>query len=162
MPYTPYPYDDGDWVPERLESPSIAIAVRFMYAGACLEILATIVNVLRIHSLTGPLMSRFPNATVGQVHDAEVFGGVITVIGGLISAGIWCWMARANGAGRGWARIVATLLFAACALVTLLVLMAGDVEASIGSGLNLVVATCATAFLWRRDASQYIAQARGW
>ena len=39
-------------------------------------------------------------------------GMAIGVISGLIGAGLWLWMAVANGKGKNWARIVATILFA--------------------------------------------------
>ena len=39
-------------------------------------------------------------------------GMAIGVISGLIGAGLWLWMAVANGKGKNWALIVATILFA--------------------------------------------------
>ena len=47
-----------------------------------------------------------------QVHNAEVAAVVTSVIGGVIAVGLWLWMAWANGRGRRWARIVATVFFA--------------------------------------------------
>lgn len=160
--YTPYPFDEDYWVPEQEESSSIAVAVKFMYAGAGLEIVGIIINVLRAGSLSGTIMSRFPNYSVSQVHSVEEIYVVLTTIGGLIGVGIWVWMARANAAGRGWARIVATLLFAINSLFTLLLLLAGDPRISIAAGLNWLIALCATAFLWRSDASRFYAQSRHW
>ncbi len=38
---------------------------------------------------------------------------------GLLAVGLWIWMARANSAGKSWARIAATALFAINTLAVL-------------------------------------------
>ena len=35
----------------------------------------------------------------------------LEIVLGLVAAALWLWMARANGHGRSWARILATVLF---------------------------------------------------
>jgi hypothetical protein len=35
----------------------------------------------------------------------------VWVLGGLVVTALWLWMARANGQGRNWARILSTVLF---------------------------------------------------
>ena len=35
----------------------------------------------------------------------------LEIVLGLVAAALWLWMARANGHGRNWARILSTVLF---------------------------------------------------
>ena len=35
----------------------------------------------------------------------------VTIVFGLVVIALWLWMARANGQGRNWARILSTVLF---------------------------------------------------
>ena len=49
------------------------------------------------HSLTSP--------------QAGPFVITVWIVFGLIAIALWLWMARANGQGRNWARIVSTVLF---------------------------------------------------
>ncbi len=40
----------------------------------------------------------------------------LTIVSGLVVPAVWVWMARANGQGRNWARILSTALFALATL----------------------------------------------
>jgi hypothetical protein len=40
----------------------------------------------------------------------------VVVVSGLVPIVLWLWMARANGQGRNWARILSTVLFALATL----------------------------------------------
>lgn len=48
----------------------------------------------------------------GAINSVIALGMGMAVVFGLIGAGLWLWMAKANGDGRSWARIVATVFFA--------------------------------------------------
>ena len=84
---------------------------------------------------------------------------VTGIVVGVIAVGLWLWMAAANGAGKSWARIVATVLGALGALSAVLSLTTGT---GITIALQLVILVLAVAILvllWRPASSAYF-QAR--
>jgi hypothetical protein len=112
--YEPYPATGSaqEQQPERPTPPrAVLTAVRLMYAGAALELVAVIVAVVSTHSLQSTILGKHPGYTAAQLHDAEVARTVILIIGALIAIGLWLWMARANGRGHSWARVVSAVLF---------------------------------------------------
>ena len=110
--YQPYPTPGPAQEPEQIRPPrSVLKAVKLMYAGAALEVIAVIIAVVTIGSLKSAILARHPAYTAAQMHSAEVARTVPLVIGGLIAIGLWLWMAWANGKGRSWARIVSAVFF---------------------------------------------------
>jgi len=110
--YEPYPTSGPAQKPERIQPPnSVVNAVRLMYAGAALEVLAVIIALVTIGSLKSAILARHPAYTAAQLHTAEAARTVPLVIGGVIAVGLWLWMAWANGKGRNWARIVSAVFF---------------------------------------------------
>jgi len=110
--YQPYPTPGPAQEPEQIRPPrSVLNAVKLMYAGAALEVIAVIIAVVTIGSLKSAILARHPAYTAAQMHSAEVARTVPLVIGGLIAIGLWLWMAWANGKGRSWARIVSAVFF---------------------------------------------------
>ena len=110
--YQPYPTPGPAQEPEQIRPPrSVLKAVKLMYAGAALEVIAVIIAVVTIGSLKSAILARHPAYTAAQLHSAEVARTVPLVIGGLIAIGLWLWMAWANGKGRSWARIVSAVFF---------------------------------------------------
>lgn len=93
---------------------SIAQAVKLMYVGAALSLLGIIVTFLE----KGAIRDAVENSTAGktmtpdELDSAVTLGLVSGIVAGLIGVALWLWMARANGRGRKWARIVATVFFA--------------------------------------------------
>jgi hypothetical protein len=112
--YEPYPTSTSGHTqePVRAEPPrSVLNAVKLMYAGAALSAIVVIVAIATTGSLKASILSKYPNYTSAQVHQAEVGYIAIEAIGGLIAIGLWLWMAWANRGGRSWARIVSAVLF---------------------------------------------------
>jgi hypothetical protein len=110
--YQPYPTPGPAQEPEQIRPPrSVLNAVKLMYAGAALEVIAVIIAVVTIGSLKSAILARHSAYTAAQLHSAEVARTVPLVIGGLIAIGLWLWMAWANGKGRSWARIVSAVFF---------------------------------------------------
>ncbi len=164
MSYEPYPTTGGDQLPRQRPPapPSIQTAVKLMYAGAALSALGFIVGLATIGSLKKDIINASTKPlTAAQLHAAEVFGVATIVILGLIGIGLWLWMARANGAGKSWARRVAAVLFG---LNTLGLLSAIARPNAFGTKifdiLGWLVGLGATIFLWRSDSSEYFAQSR--
>jgi hypothetical protein len=164
MSYQPYPTGGPDQLPQQRPPapPSIRTAVRLMYVGAGLAALGFIVGLVTIGSLKQDIINASTKPlTTAQLHAAEVIGVATIVILGLIGIGLWLWMARANGAGKSWARIVASVLFG---LNTLGLLAAVARPNAIGTKifdiLGWAVGLGATIFLWRRDSSDFFAANR--
>ena len=105
--FAPYPTSGPAQDPEQIQPPrSVLNAVKLMYAGAALEVLAVIIAVVTIGSLKSAVLGKHPAYTAASLHTAEVARTVPLVIGGLIAIGLWLWMAWANGKGQGWVRDV--------------------------------------------------------
>ena len=97
--------------PLRPSAPaSVLNAVKLMYAAAAVSSVALIISVTLIGNAKAALRTANPGLTAAQVRDLN---GLITlaIVSGLVVAALWLWMARANGQGRNWARILATVLF---------------------------------------------------
>jgi hypothetical protein len=110
--YEPHPTSGPAPEPEQIEPPrSVLNAVKLMYTGAALEVLALIIAVVTIGSLKSAIVARHPAYTAARLHTAEVARTVPLVIGALIATGLWLWMAWANGRGRSWARVVSAVFF---------------------------------------------------
>jgi hypothetical protein len=111
--YQPYPSSPSQVPgPVDAEPPnSVRNAVRLMYAGAALSVVVVIVTLVTIASLKHGILSRHPDYTAAQRHNAEIAVIVTSVIGGLIAVSLWLWMAWANRRGRNWARIVSAVFF---------------------------------------------------
>src|ERR1700733_10987208 len=143
--------------PQRPAAPtSVQTAVKLMYAGAALSLIELVVSLVTISSLKTAILKKFPHYTSTQVHSAEVAIVVGVVIEAVIAIGLWLWMARANGAGRNYARITGTVLFGVYTLFLLLDLR----RPSVGIGLIFAALVWlgglgAVIMLWRRESSEY-------
>jgi hypothetical protein len=110
--YQPYPASEPAPGPPPIQPPrSVLNAVRLMYAGAALELLALVIAVVTRHSLKLAILIRHPLYSPAQVHHAETARIVPLVIGALIAIGLWLWMAWANSRGRNWARVLSAVFF---------------------------------------------------
>jgi hypothetical protein len=88
-------------------------------------------------------------------------GTAVAVIIGLISVGLWVWMAVMNRKGRSWARIVATVLGGLNIVFTVIGLTQ---DVGIGTIVNIVTIVLAAAILWllyRPESSAYYAAMSG-
>ena len=114
MSYQPYP--GGTQMPEPAERPpvpqSITRAVQLMYAGAVASLLGIVIALTTLSSIKSQIISRNPSLTTTQVNNAEHVAIGILIASGLIGAALWLWMAQSSKAGKNWARIVSTVLFA--------------------------------------------------
>jgi hypothetical protein len=90
--------------------PSIRSAVRLMLAGAAVEALALILELLAYGSFLHTDIG-FVQLTPGQLHLAEDIGWAYLLVTGLTRTGMWLWMAAKNQAGRRWARVLSTVFF---------------------------------------------------
>jgi hypothetical protein len=128
--YQPYPTSGP--VPEQQRTPP---------PGSVLEVVAVVIALVSKGSLKSTILARHPAYTAAQLHTAEAARTVPLIIGGVIAAGLWIWMAWANRQGRGWARVVSAVLFGINTLdliVAALVVRGAVASAVIGVVLWLV------------------------
>jgi hypothetical protein len=140
---------------------SVSNAVKLMYAGAALGV----VNMILTPMSTDGIRSQIEDAMAGQPNamTPDQIDGFVTVVVamslvfGVLGVGLWLLMAWANGKGKNWARIVATVLFALSAvsfLTSLPQIGAAPLLVAV-SGISTVVGALAIFFLWRKDSSAW-------
>jgi hypothetical protein len=160
--YQPYPTGgQGPVAPPEAPAPKpVQNAVKLMYAGAALSAIEIILGLTTIGSLKSAIRTSYPNYSDSQIHNLQVAVIASTVIFGALAIGLWLWMAWANGRGRSWARIVASVLFGLNTIGLLLQL--AQPHAAVGFVLTILVWLAglgAIYFLWQRDSSAFF-QAR--
>jgi hypothetical protein len=136
---------------------SVSLAVRLMYAGAALSAIDLIITVATAGKTKSILHAArpglSPSALTANAH-AFIAGSIITW---LITIALWVVMARTNQAGRGWARVVSTVL---CVVSTLSFVGYISEPSSLISKLVLVpmwlAGVGAIVFLWRPETTAYI------
>jgi hypothetical protein len=140
--------------------PSIRNAVRFIYAGAAIQALSV---VLDIGAVRGRIQSSLATAsatplTASQLNTDEAIGVGFLVLGGVVGASLWLWMARKNKAGRRWARTFSTAFFAIFT-VALFAIVAQRVAGGdkIIPVAEWIVGLLAIVQLWRRESSDFYA-----
>jgi len=153
----PYPSAGRTPEPVRPEPPaSVVMAVRLMYAGAVVSALSLIVGLVTIGGLRDSLHKSQPTLTPTQLHNLQTVVVVGSVFIGLVSIGLWVWMALMNKAGKPWARIVASVLLGLDTIFLLLgVARAGAAAGTLVSILTWLIGLGAVVYLWRKDSSAY-------
>jgi hypothetical protein len=159
MSYQPYP--GGAQMPEPSSRPpipqTVTRAVQLMYAGAVASLIGIIIALTTLSSIKSQIISKNPTWTPTQVTNGEHVAIGVLIASGLIGAALWLWMAQSCKAGRNWARIVSTVLFA---FQTLNVL-AGAAAISSGGASRIysivvwLIGLGAIIFLWQRPSSAY-------
>jgi len=160
-PPPPPPPPGGAAPPVAGQPSSIATAVKLMYAGAALSLLSVIASFFMLDTIKEAIEEsmREADANVSQstIDAAYSIGLASTVVVGIISVGLWLWMAWKNGQGRSWARIVATIFGGLNVLTTLVGFTQPGMTAvtAIISVANLVLAVIILILLWRKESSSY-------
>ena len=139
---------------------SIAQAVKLMYVGAALSLLGIIVTVLMRGAIRDALVKASQKAakpmSASQIDAAMNLAVVFAVVSGLIGVALWVWMAAANGRGRKWARIVATILWVLSLLSTLSsVLQHPPALALVLNIVMLALGAYILYLLYRPESTQY-------
>jgi len=161
MAYQPYPTTGNEPFPQQPQAPkSVLNAVKLMYVGAALSVVGLIVGLTAIGSLKRAIEKAAVNAhkalTPSQLHTAEIAGVAFIILTGLIGVGLWLWMARMNGAGKSWARIVASVLFGLNTLSVLTSIARPTAAVTKTFGLIVwLVGLGAIALLWQRESSNF-------
>ena len=162
--YQPYP--GGAQSPEQ-QAPasapqSVLRAVKVMYVGLAASLVGIIVDMTTLSSTRSAILKRNPGYTATQLNNAEHLQIGLFIAGGLIGAALWLWMAQSCRAGKGWARIVSTVLFAIDTLAVLIT-TAGTAGGGLSRAYALViwvVGLIAIILLWQRASSGYFRSTR--
>lgn len=146
--------------PDDADVPSpVRKAVRFMLGGALVTALSSLFSIVAVLAVPTLLNSG------KQPTSSQVTGYVVqTIVLTIVFSGVWILMARMNRAGRNWARVVSSALFA-LSTVSLYVavnsLHAGDyirvvnIVSFVFAALEWVCGLGAIALIWRAESSAY-------
>lgn len=104
---------------------TVFTAVRLMYVGAAVELVALITLLATLGSLKSAIAQSSPGFTAAHWHAIVLAHIVPDEVAASIAIGLWLWMAWANGRGRGWARVVFTVFFGLSSLSLLSALAQG-------------------------------------
>lgn len=127
-------------------------AVRLMQAGAAVSAVSLIFTVIGSFSLKSNMMSanaeklKLHQVTASEISSTAKGLIIYTIFIGLLSIGLWLWMARMNDAGRRWARITASAFFVLWSLYTYSVL--GELHGGVTVTATLIVSLVLIAALW--------------
>jgi hypothetical protein len=161
-PPPPFQYETlGAAAAEATPPSSLLTAVRLMYVGAALSAIFLIVGFTQRGPLRDQIADDQPQLSADELDAAVAVGTAVAVIIGLISVGLWVWMAVMNRKGRSWARIVATVLGGLNIVFTVIGLTQ---DVGIGTIVNIVTIVLAAAILWllyRPESSAYYAAMSG-
>jgi hypothetical protein len=158
--YQPYPVADAPQEPQRTQQPpSVRNAVKLMYAGAALEVVALVSAVLTRGSLRSTILRRHPHYTLAQVHTAEIARIFPLVVGALIAIGLWIWMAQANGRGLPWARTLSAVFFGLSTVALILSVSIAHAAATLIIGVVIwLVGLAAIALIYSKQSSPFYYQ----
>jgi hypothetical protein len=135
---------------------SVLNAVKLMYAGAVVSGISVILQFITIAVAQSTLRKEHPHYTAAHVHQLVVAAVTQVTFVGVISIGLWIVMARTNLAGRGWARIAASVLFALNTINLIESVRVYGVQISlIPDALIWLIGLAAVVFLWRQESSDF-------
>ena len=108
--YQPCPSSGQPAGPLRPAAPApVRTAVKLMYAGAAVSAVELIIGLaLIIVDITAAARGRFLGHSLAAQKPLIL---TVWIVFGLVVIALWLWMARVNGQGRNWARILSTVLF---------------------------------------------------
>jgi len=155
--YQPYPSTDRPVEPDKPPAPqSVLNAVKLMYAGAAVSTVSLIISLATISGTKDAIKKAKPSLTAAQVNQLNTFIIALAVVSGVIGVALWLWMARKNGEGKSWARILSTVLFGLATLDLFgVVSQPKTVIGLVFPVLTWLIGLGAVVFLWRRESTEF-------
>jgi hypothetical protein len=157
MSYQPYPSSGKPVDLERPPAPpSVLNAVKLMYVGAAISVVSLVISLASIGGTKDAIRKARPSLTATQVNQLNTFIIALAVVSGVVGVALWLWMARANGQGKNWARILSTVLFGLATLDLFGVL--SQPKTALGfifPVLTWLVGAGAVFLLWRKDSTDF-------
>jgi hypothetical protein len=135
-------------------------AVMLMRVGAVLSLIGLIVTFTSKAAIRDAVekasAARTTPMTPAQIDAAVGFATVVGIFTGLVGAALWLWMASANGKGRSWARIVATVFFGISVLGLLgSLVQAGSAIGKLVGMLGFLVGAAAIFFMYQKESTEF-------
>jgi hypothetical protein len=164
--YQPYPGSAEMSTSQRPPAPpAVRRAVVLMYAGAAVSLIRVVADVATRGELRAFVASRSQNSavhlTASKISAAADVELVIAVAVGIISIGLWIFIARASRGGSTGARVTGTVLFG----LDTLALLAGPMDvgiaggqpalARVGTGAVWLLGLAVVVLLWQRRSSAF-------
>ncbi|GEM00200.1 hypothetical protein [Cellulomonas terrae] len=134
---------------------SVTRAVQLMYVGAALSVVGIVVTWATTSQLRDQIAAASPTLSSDDVDSALTISLTSATVVGLVAVGLWLWMAAANGAGRPWARVVASVLGGLGVLSAVFSLMTATGITVATQLLSLALAVAILVLLWRPASSEY-------
>ena len=157
MSYQPYPSSGKPVDQERPPAPpSIQNAVKLMYAGDAISAISLVISLATIGGTKDAIRKARTSLTATQVNQLNTFIIALAVVSGVIGVALWLWMARANGQGKNWARILSSVLFFLATLDLFGVL--SQPKTALGlifPVLTWLVGLGAIILLWRKESTEF-------
>jgi hypothetical protein len=139
----------------------VVTAIRLMYVGALLAVIGVLVNVLTRSEITDSLKHANASRSVGDrlspsdLQHAANLTYVAFLTMSALAVLLWLLMAVTNSRGRGWARIVATVLAVMNLLLTIGMATRGTAAASIAEAPTVLVGAAAVILLWQPPSTTF-------
>jgi hypothetical protein len=141
--------------PLRSPAPApVLTAVKLMYAGAAVSTVTLIISlVIAITDVAAAARGRWLGYSLTPAHLSQQQPLIITlvIVSGMTVIALWLWMARENGEGKNWARILSATLLAPAALE----LTANHGAAQVFWALTCLTGLAAVWLLWRPASSAF-------
>ena len=155
--YQPYPSTDRPVEPDKPPAPqSVLNAVKLMYAGAAVSAVSLIISLVSIGGTKDAIRKARPSLTATQVNQLNTFIIALAVVSGVVGVALWLLMARKNGQGKNWARVLSTVLFALATLDLFgVVSQPKTVFGLVFPLLTWLIGLGAIVFLWRRESTEF-------
>ncbi len=155
--YQPYPSTAKPVEPERpLAPPSVVNAVKLMYAGAAVSTVSLVISLIDIGGTKTAIHKARPTLSAAQVNQLNTFIITLAIVSGVVGIALWLWMAKANGQGRNWARILSSVLFGLATLDMFGVLsQPKTLLGLVFPVLTWLVGLGAVILLWRKDSTAF-------
>ncbi len=158
--YQPYPGESQTPESSQRTAPaSVVRAAQVMYVGAGASLIGIVIDFLGRSAIRTALHNNRHKMTASQLTTTyHVVLGVF-IVAGLITVGLWIWMAMMTKAGKSWARIVSTVLFA---INTIDLIAGGAVAGGAARIYGIVIwliGLAAVFLLWQRPSSDYFRSA---
>jgi hypothetical protein len=144
-----------EWAPPQ----SVRRAVRLMYAGAATMTVFFITALATMGGFKNAVITANKTAkhpmTTSQINGYVTGYTLYVIVIGIISIGLWLWMARMNGQGKNWARITATVLLCLWTVNTAGVVQTGVVQSMIFPVIAWLIGAAAIFYLWRQESGAF-------
>jgi sulfite exporter TauE/SafE len=150
-----YPtYPSGTQIPEVQRPPvppQVSNAIKAMYVGAVASVLGIVVDILTVNATKSAIEKRSHHLTASQVNSTQHVLVIGFIVGGVIAAAVWIFLAKACQRGNSWARTTGTVLFGLATVDTIVGVsapVAGPVK--IWGLVTWLIGLTTVIFLWQR------------